>query len=370
MRVMRVRRIISVLMLLAMIGMIFTGCQKQPKVQYEKYNDTFYDAFDTITMVVGYTASEEEFKSYFEKTKARFEELHKMYDIYNNYEGMNNIKTINDNAGIKPVKVSKDIIDFIQFAKDWDKKTGGTTNIAMGSVLEIWHDYREAGLNDPDDAKLPPMEALKEASKHTDIEKIIVDTDNSTVYLADKDMSLDVGAVAKGYATELVAKEIMAQGFKSGIISAGGNVRTLGKPLDGVRERWGIGIQDPKKALVSEDGDNLLDTIFLNNSSVVSSGDYERYYVVNGKNYHHLIDPKTLMPGEYYSAVTIITEDSGEADALSTAVFLLPYEQSSALVKSLKDVEALWVMKDGSVQATDGMKKIMKSNGATGANAQ
>ncbi|MCM0648556.1 FAD:protein FMN transferase [Clostridium swellfunianum] len=363
------KRITSAVIAVIMIMLVFTGCQKQSKIQYTKYSDTFFDAFDTVTMVVGYTKTEDEFKGYFEKIKERFNELHKYYDIYNDYEGINNIKTINDNAGIKPVKVNKEIIDLIQFAMDWDKKTNGATNIAMGSVLRIWHDYREEGKIDPDNAKLPPMDALKEANKHTDIDKIIVDVQNSTVYLEDKAMSLDVGAVAKGYATELVAKEIMNSGFKSGIISAGGNVRVLGKPVDGVRERWGIGIQDPRKSVLADD-DNLLDTIFLNDQSVVSSGDYERFYTVGGKNYHHLIDPQTLMPGEHYSAVTIVTPDSGDADALSTAVFLLPYEQSKALVKSLKNVEVIWVFKDGKVEATDGMKKIMKSEGATGAKAQ
>ena len=177
-------------------------------------------------------------------------------------------------------------------------------------------------------------------------------------------MSLDVGAVAKGFATEIVAKEIMQDGLKSGIISAGGNVRVLGKPLDGVRERWGIGLQDPDEPIVSEE--NYFDVVFANNASVVSSGDYERYYVVNDKIMHHLIDPETLMPGEYYRAITIVTENSGIADALSTALFLMPYEQSRAFVESLDGVDALWIMKNGEINTTDGMKKIMRSNGATG----
>jgi FAD:protein FMN transferase len=376
MRVMSMKRLTAILMSVIMTGLVFTGCQQEVKkevkteeIKYTKYSDSFFDAFDTITMVVAYTKNEEEFRTYFDKIKGRFEELHKLYDIYNDYEGINNVKTINDNAGIKPVKVKKEIIDLLEFAKEWDKKTGDRTNIAMGSVLSIWHDYREEGKNDPDEAKLPPMEKLKEAKKYTDINKVIVDAKNSTVYLEDKNMSLDVGAVAKGYATELAAKEIMAAGLKSGIISAGGNVRTLGKPLDNIRERWGIGIQDPGKDVLS-DGDNLLDTIFVNNASIVSSGDYERFYTVNGKNYHHLIDPTTLMPGDYYHAITIVTENSGLADFLSTTGFLLPYEESRKLIESIDGVEALWVMKDGKIEATDGMKKIMKSNGATGAKAQ
>lgn len=367
------RRIIAAIIAIVLTASALTGCQQADNINYKeytKYQDTFFDSFDTITQVIAYTKSEEEFRKYFEMTNERFIELNNLYDIYNDYEGINNIKTINDNAGKNPVKVNREIIDLILFAKEWNKRTKGQTNIAMGSVLRIWHDYREEGMMDPESAKVPPMEVLQEAAKHTDIDKVVVDEKNSTVFLSDEKMALDVGAVAKGYATELVAQELMAAGLESGMISAGGNVRIIGKPYDGVRARWGIGIQNPDKSIVSDDQSNLLDVIFINNSSVVSSGDYERYYMVGDKRYHHLIDPETLMPGEFYRAVTIVTEHSGAADVLSTAIFLLPYEESRALAESLDGVEVIWVMKDGKVEATDGMQKIMKSNGATGTKAK
>jgi thiamine biosynthesis lipoprotein len=368
-RVIKMKKTSVIVITLVILLLVLSGCGKAPELVLTKYSDTFFGTFDTLTQVVGYNKSEQEFSEYFEKIRARFEELHKLYDIYNDYEGINNIKTINENAGIKPVKVDKEIIDLILFAKEWHAKTGGRTNIAMGAVLSIWHDYRERGEGDPVNAELPPLEKLREASNHTDINKVIVDEANSTVYLADKEMRLDVGAIAKGFATELVAEKIMSEGFASGIISPGGNIRVIGKPLDGVREYWGIGIQDPDKMFIAAE-ENLLDTIFVNNASVVSSGDYQRYYVVEGKIYHHLIDPDTLMPGEYYRAVTIVTEDAGLADFLSTTAFLLPFDKSRKLVESLDNVEALWVMPDGKVEATDGMKKIMKSHGATGSKAE
>lgn len=362
------KKIIIGFLILVLITSLIAGCQKKEKNPYQKYSESFFDTFDTLTQVVGYTKSKEEFDFYVNKIHERFQQLHKLYDIYNDYKGINNIKTINDNAGTKPIKVDKEIIDLILFSKDWYHRTNGETNIAMGPVLRIWSQYREDAEYNPQSAKLPPMEELLDAAKYTDINKVIVDTEKSTVYLEDSRMSLDVGAVAKGFAAEIIAKEIMAEGLKSGMISAGGNVRVLGKPLDDLRQRWGIGIQNPKKSIVSDS--NLLDTIFLNNASVVTSGDYQRYYVVDDKIIHHLIDSKTLMPGEYYSAVTVVTEDSGMADFLSTTVFLMPYDQSRKLVESLDGVEAIWVMKDGTVEATDGMKKIMKSNGASGSKAE
>jgi len=334
----------------------------------EKYSDSFLDTFDTVTVVVAYSQNEREFDTHFQRIHQRFQELHRLYDIYREYPGINNIKTINDHAGVRPVKVDDEVIDLILFAKEWYHRTHGKTNIAMGAVLSIWHEYREAGRNDPNLAKLPPMEKLQAALEHTDIDQVIVDKSNSTVYLADSEMSLDVGAIAKGYATELVAKEMAAQGLRSAMISAGGNIRALGKPLDGVRERWGVGIQDPRASIFSDDG--LLDVVFINDASVVSSGDYQRYYLVDGKPFHHLIDPVTLMPADYYRSVSVVAPDSGVADFLSTELFLLPFAKSKALADSLDGVEVLWVMPDGQVEATSGMRRIMRSQGASGADPE
>ena len=126
----------------------------------------------------------------------------------------------------------------------------------------------------------------------------------------------------------------------------------------------GIAVQNPDEFIVS-DGSSSLDTLFVNDKSVVTSGDYQRYYVVDGKAYHHLIDPVTLMPGDYFRAVAIVTDDSGLGDFLSTTIFLTPYEEGRKLVESLDGVEALWIKKDGTIEATKGMEKLMKSKGAS-----
>ena len=340
---------------------ILSGCSDN---SYKKYDASFFDTFDTLTKVVGYAESQEEFDGYMETIHDRFLELHKLYDKYQTYEGINNIKTINDNAGIKPVEVEQEIIDLILFSKEWYYRAGKETNIAMGPVISIWSEYRDEAEGDPAKAKLPPMEALEEAVKYTDIEKVIIDEEKNTVFLEDPKMRLDVGAVAKGYAVELVAREIEEQGFKSALISGGGNIRAIGKPLDNTRGKWGIGIQNPDKSLI--DTGNILETVFINDLSVVSSGDYQRYFVVDGKIYHHIIDPNTLMPGDYYRAITIVTPDSGLADFLSTSAFLLPFKESKELIESLEETEAMWVMKDGTIETTKGMESLMLSKGATG----
>jgi thiamine biosynthesis lipoprotein len=150
------------------------------------------------------------------------------------------------------------------------------------------------------------MAKLEAAAKHTDINKIIIDEEASTVFLEDPEMSLDVGAVGKGYATEQVGEIAIKNGFTSGLISVGGNVRAIGNKRAS-NSPWNVGIQNPD--MKSEQSN--LQVVNLADLSLVTSGDYERFYTVNGKNYHHIIDPETLFPSEYFTAVTIICKDSG-----------------------------------------------------------
>ncbi len=339
------------------------------RVRYEKYTESMLDVFDTVITLVAYTKDEAEFEGYFKHAYDRLHELHRLYDYYYPYEGVNNIYTINQNAGKAPVPVDAQVIDMLLFAKNLYGKTLGRTNVAMGSVLAIWHDYREEGINDPDNAKIPPMEDLVAANAHTNIEDLIIDEEAGTVYLADPLMKLDVGAVAKGYATELISKELFEMGMNSGMLSSGGNIRSFGKPMDGIRERWGVGVQNPDASIFSTD-EELLDVIFINDGAVASSGDYQRYYEVDGRILHHLIDPDTLMPAGYFRAVTVLTGDAGLADYMSTALFMLPLEEAKRLAESLDSVEAFWVLPDGRMDATAGMVKLLRSQGASGAKKQ
>lgn len=310
-----------------------------------RYEAEFLVLFDTMTKIVTYTDSKEEFTRQSQFIYDELKEYHELYDIYNDYEGINNIKTINDQAGIAPVKVDRRIIDLILFARDWYEKTDGKMNVAFGAVLRIWHDFRTAGIDDPDNARLPPMEQLEAASKHTDISKIVINEEKSTVFLEDPEMSLDVGAVAKGYAAEQVKRMAEENGFTSGLISVGGNVCAIGTKGE-TGSPWNVGIQNPDP----ESEQANIKIVNLNGYSLVTSGNYERFYTVNEKNYHHIIDPETLFPSEYFASVTIICRDSGIADVLSTAVFNMPFERGYEFIEGLQDTEALWVTSGGEIK--------------------
>jgi thiamine biosynthesis lipoprotein len=341
---------------LSLILLMSAGCAPN---QTNRYQAEFLELFDTVTRIVGYSDSEEHFKEFAGQVRDKIKEYHQLYDIYNDYPGVNNIKTVNDSAGKAPVVVDRRIIDLLKFAKDECDATNGGVNIALGAVLSIWHDYREAGIDDPENAKLPPMDQLEEAALHTDIDNIVINENASTVYLSDPLMRLDVGAVAKGYATEQVALYFESQGTTSLLLSIGGNVRAIGaKLVPGTNgdKRWTVGIQNPDK----ESAQTELMNVLIDGFSVVSSGIYERYYTVDGVNYHHIIDPATLMPSTCFAQLTILSRDSGLGDALSTAVFNMPLDEGRAYIDSLKDVEAVWVMKDGAIEYSGGFKDYIK----------
>lgn len=332
--------------LVLIVCLLLPGCSIQQK--QTKYNATYLTLFDTVTTVVGFAESQEVFSAQAQKIHDELLIYHRLFDIYNDYDGINNLKTVNDNAGIAPVQVDEKIILLLKGCKDYYEFTGGKVNVAMGSVLRLWHEARSDGINDPANAYLPDASALAEAAKHTDPDNIIIDEAASTVYLADPRMRLDVGAVAKGWAAEKVA-EAAPEGL---LISVGGNVCATG-PKDKSGTPWVVGIENPN-------GGDYLHTIYVSTGSVVTSGDYQRAYAVDGKVYHHIIDPGTLYPSAYWRSVSIVCEDSALADALSTALFLLPLEEGQALLERA-EAEAMWVDAAGNTYYSQNFKALIRT---------
>ncbi|MGN0158998.1 MAG: FAD:protein FMN transferase [Brotaphodocola sp.] len=348
----RIKTAYSVMLLTA--SFLFTGCSRKEEAKLFRYQATFLGVFDTVTSVVGYAPDETTFTGYVQTLQKELEEYHQLYDIYHEYDGINNIRTINMHAGIEPVVVDQRIIDLLTESVELCEETNGSVNIAMGSVLSLWHDYRTEGIDDPEHASLPPKDALQKAGAHTNIDNLIIDSDASTVYLADPDMSLDVGAIAKGYATEMVCRSLQKQGFTHALVSVGGNTRAIGTKPDG--SCWDVGIQNPDK----EDENANLFVMELTDTSLVSSGTYQRYYTVNGSQYHHIIHPELLIPWDRYTQVTILCGNSGRADALSTAIFNMEPEEGKRFVENRIGIEAMWVFPDGSQTFSSGFQSYKK----------
>ena len=312
--------------------LLLCGCSKaleQPTGQ-KQYSVTFLDIFDTVTTIVGQADSKQDFDTAVQPIYNELERYHRLFDIYNEYEGINNLKTVNDKAAISPIQVDTEILDILEDGKAYCAATNGKFNPAMGSVLKLWHDARENSTNDPSNAYLPDAAALKAASLHINPDSIILNRTESTVYFSDPELKLDVGGIAKGWTVEKVCKNA-PEGL---LLSVGGNVCATG-PKDQNGTAWSIGIQNPN-------GGSNLHILSVTSGSVVTSGNYQRAYTVNGKLYHHIIDPVTLYPSELWTSVTVVCGDSGLADMLSTSLFLLDRESGQALLNEF-GVEALWV---------------------------
>jgi len=325
---------------------------------------SFFGTFDTVVTIQGFAQSKEIFDHITAIAEESFREFHRMFDNYHSYEGINNVYTLNQHAGKGPLIVPKPLFDVIKYSLDSYQMAQGKINIALGSVINLWHDARDIAETDPLKTYIPDIASLQKAFQHTGIKSIVLDAKELTVNILDPEMRIDLGAVAKGYATELVVKEMLKSSMTSFYVNAGGNIRLGDGPKDG-RKNWGISIQDPDGSLFPDANSLPMEVLFLHNVSVVTSGDYQRFFVYEGKRYHHLISPDTLMPPDYMRSVTIITKDTSYADLLSTAVFLMPYEEGVAFVNRLEGVEALWVLNDRSVVMTEGIKKSAKSFGAS-----
>ncbi|MBP3308395.1 MAG: FAD:protein FMN transferase [Clostridia bacterium] len=344
-----VKRGVGVLLLISVL--IFTSSCSLPSQRYTEYS---FDYFDTLTTVIGYDQNRARFDKNADIVLGELERYHKLFDIYHTYEGMNNLATVNSACG-ESVAVDREIIDLLKLCVEMHERTDGYVNVAMGSVLSVWHTVRERAEDTEgptDDAlSLPEYSYLLEKYAHTDIGCIVIDEEASTVTLTDPELRLDVGAIAKGYATERVARRLSEMGITGYILNVGGNVRVIGQAPEG---GFTVAVENPDTA----DKDKpYIEYLSLSDTSLVTSGVYQRFFEKDGVRYHHIIDKDTLFPSdEGYLSVSVICADSGIADALSTALMCMPIEEGRALVSSFEGVYVMWVTADGEKIYSDGFE--------------
>ena len=352
------KKIISLLLLTCILFSLASCGASNSKKYKTKSTELSFVFFNTVSTITSYgNITEEEFQTYAKKSTELLEKYHRLFDIYYEYSGVNNIKTINENAGISAVKVDKELIDFLVYCKELYTLTNGKTNIMLGSVLRIWHDCREEANKNYGfltTNKLPSEETLKSANRHTSIDLLVINEEESTVYVSDSSASIDVGAIGKGYATQKLYDMLVSLGVDNMALNIGGNLRTIGTKPGG--DKWVTGITNPD----SSSKETLICRVKIGDSSLVTSGDYERFFFAGDVKYHHIIDPDTLYPAAYFPSVSIFAKDSGLADALSTALFCMSYEEGKALADSIDGVEVVWITFDGTILHTDGVEFVSK----------
>lgn len=307
------------------ITSVLSSCEAAPK----RYQAVFTDVFDTVTEFTAYCGSQEEFIALRDGVHGELKRLHKIFDIYSPDSG---ISKVNDSHG-DWIAAEPELIEVLELSKQWHERSLGQFNVAMGGVLSLWHDCRELEM-------LPDEDELKALAEHCDIDRLEIDGDR--VRLTDSEMSIDLGAVAKGYSAEKTAEFAISMGGANFALSVGGNVVARGEKPGG---SWEIGIEDPEGG--------LLTAVRISDCSVVTSGDYQRYFEIDGHRYHHIVDPQTLWPASHWRSVTVICPDSANADALSTALFCLDLDEGRKLLDYVGG-EALWVSSNGEVVRSEG----------------
>nr|WP_208459744.1 FAD:protein FMN transferase [Clostridium botulinum] len=317
--------------------LVFVGCNSKPEepVSRETY------LMGTIISIKAYGKNAD---------KAVQSSVDKISDIENKMSlniSTSEVNKINKNAGIAPVKVSKNTFDVIKASLIYSEKSKGSFDITVEPLVSLW------GIG-TDKARIPSKDEINNALILINYKDVVINEKESTVMLKRKGQAIDLGAIAKGYTADELKKILLNYNVSSAFLSLGGNVYVLGNKPD--KTPWKIGVQNPL-----EPRGDYLGIVSVSDKSVVTSGNYERFFERNGKRYHHIFDTKTGYPAEKgLISVSIISDKSIDGDALSTSVYTLGLDEGKKLIESLKGVEAIFVTNDKKVYVTSGLKDVFK----------
>jgi FAD:protein FMN transferase len=270
-----------------------------------------------------------------------FKEIQRLEGLMSTHIPGSEVSKINQAAGLQPVPVSPEVYEVIERAIYWAGQTDGALDISVGPIQELWQ-------FDSDHPSLPDKTAIEQKLAKVGYGKIHLES--QTVFLSEKGMQLHLGAIAKGYAVDQAANILQKNDIHHAFINAGGDLKTLGNRPD--KTAWKIGLQHPRKP------ESILASFSLSGKSVATSGDYQRYFELEGTRYHHILNPKTGYPVTGMTSATVVTDTVMDADALSTALFVMEEEKGLAFIDSLKNTEGLIVDQNKSPQLSQGMKDL------------
>ncbi|EDT87327.1 FAD:protein FMN transferase [Clostridium botulinum] len=328
---------VTILLLCICLPLVFVGCDSKSEEPISR--ETYL--MGTIINIKAYGKNAD---------KAIQACVDKISDIENKMSlniSTSEVNKINKNAGIAPVKVSRNTFDVVKASLIYSEKSKGSFDITVEPLVSLW------GIG-TDKARIPSKDEISNALKLINYKDVIINEKESTVMLKRKGQAIDLGAIAKGYTADELKKVLLNYNVSSAFLSLGGNVYVLGNKPD--KTPWKIGVQNPL-----EPRGDYLGIVSVSDKSVVTSGNYERFFERNGKRYHHIFDTKTGYPAEKgLISVSIISDKSIDGDALSTSVYTLGLDEGKKLIESLKGVEAIFVTNDKKVYITSGLKDTFK----------
>jgi len=331
------KKLIAIIMAIVLpIGLI--GCTKEQKSESIGRTEVIMGTVVKVTLYDG--GSDEILDKVFE----RIAEIENLVSI--NKEGTE-LDELNENAGIKGVKVSDTSYDIIKRGLYYSKLSNGGYDITIGPLVKLW----SIGLPE---AKVPTQEEIDKTIKNIDYSKVKINPDTKEVFLSEKGIMLDLGSIAKGYAADEIVKILREEGVKQAIVDIGGNIYAMG--LKNGDTDWKIGIQNP-----FDDRGNVLGSVEISDKTVVTSGVYERFIEKDGVKYHHILNPDTGYPYETdIVAVSIIADKSIDADALSTLIFTKGLDEGLSFVEKLDAIDAVFITNEKKVYITEGLRSNFK----------
>lgn len=259
-----------------------------------------------------------------EKIDLAIEEIRRIEKLLTTFSTDSVTYEINENAGIRPVKVTDEVFSLIQRCQMLSKITQGAFDISYGGIDKKFWNF------DLNMTSLPDAETAKKAVALINYENIILDESQKTVFLKEKGMRIGFGGIGKGYAAEMAKRKLIANGVESGIVNASGDLSAWGYQENG--EAWTIGIANPNLR------NDIFSTFKITNTAVATSGNYEKFVMIGGKRYSHTIDPKTGFPVSGIKSVTIIAENAEIADALATPVTVMGIEVGLDFINQLQHI--------------------------------
>jgi thiamine biosynthesis lipoprotein len=261
-------------------------------------------------------------------------EISRIESLISDWKPDSQVSEVNQNAGIKPIKVDREVFELTQRAIRFSEITNGGFDISFAALDRVWK-------FDGFMTEMPSAEAIKKSVEKVGYKNIILDTVNSTIFLKLKGMKIGFGALGEGYATDKCRSMMLAKGIKAGIINGSGDMSTWGKQPNG--EDWKIGITNPFKP------EKLLAVVPLNQGAVTTSGNYEKYVVFNGKRYSHIINPATGYPATGLCSVTVFGPNAETANGLSTSIMVLGKDNGLLLLQKFPEYSCLMITDNGKV---------------------
>ncbi|MCI8630550.1 MAG: FAD:protein FMN transferase [Firmicutes bacterium] len=321
--------------LVIIICILFCGCQiKNDMAEIQMFAmDTFIDLK---------AQGENGEKALLEAEK----EINRLEKLFSPTIEQSEIFAINQYAAKQTVTVSKDTFDLIEKAKEYCNITEGAFDITIAPVVKAWGFTEEV-------KRVPSDEEIQQKLQLVDNNKLHIDKQNSTVYLENENMSIDLGGIAKGYASNKVNEILKKNGVSSAVISLGGNVSVTGKRPDGTK--WRIAVQDPMNS------EGYVGILNVEDTSVITSGVYQRFFEQNGKKYHHIIDTKTGKPTQNgLLSVTIVCDNGAMADALSTSVMVAGLQKGSELWRKLDNFGMIVITDSNEMYISEDIEDIFE----------